>query len=205
MPSGGEVRGHHATGGPGPPSPREGTVEGDYRHARHEPHTKKHPGATQGPQEKVHPTAQEGGQGAAGKPAQYSGARRWSTKREEYSAGAVFYKGEGAIPFEIVTSFGRDPEFTSDTIEEGALLFTLGVYGHLSGKTRSFIIHTDFRNAVRSVYKLRATAIPTVYTPSSTRRSACTRSTARESVYDGSRGTRRSQAMTWLTPRHGAG
>ncbi|CAN8007380.1 unnamed protein product, partial [Ixodes pacificus] len=77
-----------------------------------------------------------------------------ATKGKEYAAGAVFYRGEGATPFEIATSCGRGTEVTSETVEEAALLFTLGVYGHLPGKTRNLVIYTDSQEAVRNMYKL---------------------------------------------------
>ncbi|XP_040065994.1 uncharacterized protein LOC120839705 [Ixodes scapularis] len=86
-----------------------------------------------------------------------------ATKGKEYAAGAVFYRGEGATPFEIATSCGLGTEVTSDTVEEAALLFTLGVYGHLPGKTRNLIIYTDSKEAVRNMYKLKATTSPTVH------------------------------------------
>ncbi|KAM7293832.1 uncharacterized protein ISCGN_023415 [Ixodes scapularis] len=86
-----------------------------------------------------------------------------ATKGKEYAAGAVFYRGEGATPFEIATSCGLGTEVTSDTVEEAALLFTLGVYGHLPGKTRNLIIYTDSQEAVRNMYKLKATTSPTVH------------------------------------------
>ncbi|XP_042145563.1 uncharacterized protein LOC121835437 [Ixodes scapularis] len=86
-----------------------------------------------------------------------------ATKGKEYAAGAVFYRGEGATPFEIATSCGLGTEVTSDTVEEAALLFTLGVYGNLPGKTRNLIIYTDSQEAVRNMYKLKATASPTVH------------------------------------------
>ncbi|EEC05295.1 hypothetical protein IscW_ISCW004643 [Ixodes scapularis] len=77
-----------------------------------------------------------------------------ATKGKEYAAGAVFCRSEGATPFEIAASCGRGTEFTSDTVEEAALLFTLGVYGNLPCKTRNLVIYTDSQEAVRNMYKL---------------------------------------------------